>query len=116
MYLNAYQNGGIIANQAVNAFDLIAGSGKLQKQFLGNQSPLSEDSKSALFNGLTSRGVDAIARPVGEFLVEQGTVLMGGIHSSWKNKQLNLGANSFLAPHGAKRPNVGNAIFMVKPW
>lgn len=95
LYLNAYQNGGIIANQAVNAFDLISGSGKLQKQFLGNQSPLSEDSKSALFNGLTSRGVDAIARPVGEFLVEQGTVLLGG-------KLLSLGIGKLVGQFASK--------------
>ena len=65
-YLNFYQNGGILANQAVNAFDLIASSGKLQNQFLGKTSPLSEDSKSALFNSLNSRSIDAIARPIGE--------------------------------------------------
>ena len=51
-YLNFYQNGGILANQAVNAFDLIASCGKLQNQFLGKTSPLSEDSKSALFQFL----------------------------------------------------------------
>ena len=33
-YLNYYQNGGIWANQAVDAFDLIRSSPKLQKQFL----------------------------------------------------------------------------------
>ena len=59
-YLNFYQNGGILANQAVNAFDLIASCGKLQNQFLGKTSPLSEDSKSALFNSLNSRSIDAI--------------------------------------------------------
>ena len=36
-YLNFYQNGGILANQAVNAFDLIASCGKLQNQFLGKK-------------------------------------------------------------------------------
>ena len=49
-YLNFYQNGGVKANQAVNAFDLIASDGKLQNLFLGKDSPLSEDSKSSLFN------------------------------------------------------------------
>ncbi|THG53373.1 RHS repeat-associated core domain-containing protein, partial [Bacteroides faecichinchillae] len=103
LYLNAYQNGGIIANQAVNAFDLIAGSGKLQKQFLGNQSPLSEDSKSALFNGLTSRGVDAIARPVGEFLVEQGVALMGG-------KLLGWGIGKLAGQFASKSSSVAQAV------
>lgn len=78
-YLNFYQNAGIKANQAVDAFYLISSSGKLQNQLLGNNSPLSEDSKSALFNSLNSRGVDKIARPVGEALVEYGAgALVGG--------------------------------------
>ena len=62
-YLNFYQNGGILANRAVNAFDLIASSGKLQNQFLGKTSPLSEDSKSALFNSLNSRSIDTTKLP-----------------------------------------------------
>ena len=49
------RNGGILANQAGNAFDLIASCGKLQNQFLGKTSPLSEDSKSCLL--YTSRCV-----------------------------------------------------------
>lgn len=68
-YVNFYQNGGIKFNQAANAFDLIASSVKLQKQFLGKNSPLSEESKSSLFNSLVSRSVDAIARPIGETIV-----------------------------------------------
>ena len=78
-YLNFYQNGGILANQAVNAFDLIASSGKLQNQFLGKTSPLSEDSKSALFNSLNSRSIDAIARPIGEAAFSFGAGEFGGI-------------------------------------
>lgn len=77
-YLNFYQNAGIKANQAVNAFDLISSSGKLQNQLLGKNSPLSEDSKSALFNGLNSRAVDEIARPIGESLVEYGAGILTG--------------------------------------
>lgn len=79
-YLNFYQNAGIKANQAVNAFDLITSSGKLQNQLLGKHSPLSEEAKSALFNGLNSRAVDEIARPIGEMLVEYGAgSYIGGI-------------------------------------
>ena len=77
-YFNAYQNAGIIANKAVNAFDLIASSAKLQNQFLGKDSPLSENSKSSLFNSLNSRSVDAIARPIGEAIVEMGAGEFGG--------------------------------------
>ena len=78
-YLNFYQNGGILANRAVNAFDLIASSGKLQNQFLGKTSPLSEDSKSALFNSLNSRSIDAIARPIGEAAFGFGAGKFGGM-------------------------------------
>ena len=78
-YLNFYQNGGILANQAVNAFDLIASCGKLQNQFLGKTSPLSEDSKSALFNSLNSRSIDAIARPIGEAAFGFGAGKFGGM-------------------------------------
>ena len=78
-YLNFYQNGGILANQAVNAFDLIASCGKLQNQFLGKTSPLSEDSKSALFNSLNRRSIDAIARPIGEAAFGFGAGEFGGM-------------------------------------
>lgn len=79
-YLNFYQNAGIKANKATNAFELIASSGKLQNQLLGKNSPLSEESKSELFNGLNSRAVDDIARPIGETMVEYGAgALIGGI-------------------------------------
>ena len=78
-YFNAYQNAGIMTNQAVSAFDLIAMSLKLQNQFLGSNSPLSEASKSELFNGLVSRGTDAIARPIGEAVFWHGA---GGLAGS----------------------------------
>ena len=77
-YFNAYQNAGIIANQAVKAFDLIYISHKLQNQFLGKDSPLSEMSKSELSNALRSRSMDAIARPIGEAIVEIGAWQLGG--------------------------------------
>ena len=53
-----------MANQAVSAFSLISSSGKLQNQFLGKNSPLSENSKSELFNALNSRNVDKLQRPM----------------------------------------------------
>ncbi len=77
-YFNAYQNAGIMANQAVDAFGLISSSAKLQNQFLGKNSPLSEDSKSELFNALNSRNIDEIARPIGEALVQYGGAELGG--------------------------------------
>ena len=77
-YVNYYENGGIVANKPVNAFDLIASSPKLQNLFLGENSLLSEASKSRLLNGLVSRGTDAIARPIGEFLVWSGAGELGG--------------------------------------
>ena len=65
-FFNAYQNAGIMSNKSANAFDLIASSGKLQNKFLGNSSPLSENSKSELFNSLVNRGTSEIGRPIGE--------------------------------------------------
>lgn len=79
LYFNAYQNAGIMANKAVNAFDLISSSSKLQNQFLSKNSPLSEDSKSDLFNALNSREVDKIARPIGEAIVNFGAAELGGM-------------------------------------
>ena len=77
-YVNYYENGGIVANKPVNTFDLIASSPKLQNLFLGENSLLSEASKSRLFNGLVARGTDTIARPIGEFLVWNGAGELGG--------------------------------------
>ena len=77
-YVNYYENGGIVANKPINTFDLIASSPKLQNLFLGENSLLSEASKSRLFNGLVARGTDAIARPIGEFLVWNGAGELGG--------------------------------------
>ena len=71
-YASYYENGGIITNKPVDTFDLIASSPKLQNLFLGKNSLLSEASKSRLFNGLVSREVDAIARPIGEEIFWSG--------------------------------------------
>lgn len=94
-YFNAYQNAGIMANQAVDAFGLISSSGKLQNQFLGKNSPLSENSKSELFNALNSRNIDEIARPIGETFTyslagEVGIPLLNiiGKGASWGIKKI----------------------------
>ena len=78
-YVNYYENGGIVANKPVNAFDLIASSPKLQNLFLGENSLLSEASKSRLFNGLINRSLNSIGIPVGQALVSYATVEFGGI-------------------------------------
>ena len=48
---------------------MIASSGKLQNILLGDNSPLSENSKSELFNGLINRERSEIERPIGQTLV-----------------------------------------------
>ena len=78
-YVNYYENGGIVANKPVNAFDLIASSPKLQNLFLGENSLLSEASKSRLFNGLINRSLNSIGIPVGQALVGYAAVEFGGI-------------------------------------
>lgn len=75
-YLNFYQNGGIWANQAANAFDLIRLSPRLQNQFLERKSTLSTQSQKELFCALSSRDIDEIARPIGEELVEVGASVL----------------------------------------
>ena len=78
-YLNAYQNAGIMSNQAENAFDRIYSSTKLQNQFLGKNSPLSENSKSELMNAINNRFLNnEIGRPVGEALVMVAASELGG--------------------------------------
>lgn len=86
-YFNAYQNAGIMANQAVNAFDLIYSSAKLQNQFLGRSSPLSENSKSELFNAINNRAVNEIGKPIGEAityaLAGEAAGILAGKAISW---------------------------------
>lgn len=77
-YLNCYQNGGILANQAVSAFDLIRSSPKLQNQFLGKGSVLSDQSQAELFRALNSRDMEDIGRPIGKALVEFGAAELAG--------------------------------------
>jgi hypothetical protein len=51
----------------------------LQNLFLGENSLLSEASKSRLFNGLINRSLNSIGIPVGQALVSYATVEFGGI-------------------------------------
>ena len=78
-YVNYYENGGIVANKPVNTFDLIASSPKLQNLFLGENSLLSEASKSRLFNGLVNRSLNSIGIPIGQALVNYGAAEFGGV-------------------------------------
>ncbi|RHE87407.1 RHS repeat-associated core domain-containing protein [Bacteroides intestinalis] len=78
-YVNYYENGGIVANKPVNTFDLIASSSKLQNLFLGENSLLSEASKSRLFNGLINRSLNSIGTPIGQALVNYGAAEFGGV-------------------------------------
>lgn len=76
-YFNAYQNAGVMANQAVNTFSLISSSAKLQNQFLGKNSPLSEDSKSELFNALVNQRTSEIGLEVGQALLTAEMIVSG---------------------------------------
>lgn len=76
-YFNAYQNAGIMANQAVNAFGLISSSAKLQNQFLGKNSALSENSKSELFNALVNQETSEIGLKVGQTLLTAEAIISG---------------------------------------
>lgn len=67
-----------MANQAVDAFGLISSSGKLQNQFLGKKSPLSEDSKSELFNALVNQRTSEIGLKVGQALLTAEMIVSGG--------------------------------------
>jgi hypothetical protein len=51
-YQICYQNGSFYANKPVDAYDLISSEIGLQRLFLGSNSPLSDASKSELFNAL----------------------------------------------------------------
>ena len=63
-FLNFYQNGGIWANQAVNAIDLIYASPKLQDQFLGYGSVLSDDDQIALIKALNFKRSATLIKPL----------------------------------------------------
>lgn len=99
-YLNAYQNAGVMSNQAENAFDRIYSSTKLQNQFLGKNSPLSENSKSELMNAINNRFLNnEIGRPVGEALVMVAASELGG---ALAGKALSWGIGKLAVKVGAK--------------
>ena len=106
-YASYYENGGIITNKPVDTFDLIASSPKLQNLFLGKNSLLSEASKSRLFNGLVSREVDAIARPIGETIVEYAATHASGVALG---KVLNWGAKGVASLFGKGGGGVATSI------
>lgn len=58
---------------------MIASSPKLQNLFLGENSLLSEASKSRLFNGLINRSLNSIGIPIGQALVNYGAAEFGGV-------------------------------------
>ena len=76
-YFNAYQNAGVIATKPVNAFEFIYSSNKLQNQFLGKDSPLSENSKSELFNKLNNRENHELGLKVGQTLLTLEALISG---------------------------------------
>ncbi|WP_291587819.1 DUF6443 domain-containing protein [Bacteroides sp.] len=81
-YFNAYQNAGVMANQAVDAFDLIYSSYKLQNQFIGKSSPLSENSKTELFKALINRETNEIGLKIGKSLL-MGEMIASGASEVW---------------------------------
>lgn len=105
-YFNAYQNTGVMANQAVNAFGLISSSAKLQNQFLGKNSPLSENSKSELFNGLVNQETNEIGLKVGQALWGlTASEFVGGVGGRFLSKLFNKFAADAIqtTAHGAER-------------
>ena len=112
-YFNAYQNAGIMANQAVSAFSLISSSGKLQNQFLGKNSPLSENSKSELFNALNSRNVDEIARPIGETVTY---LLTGEAAGIFAGKAISWGIGKIAGHFFSNTNKVADAVNLAKQW
>ncbi|WP_291584742.1 RHS repeat-associated core domain-containing protein [Bacteroides sp.] len=96
-YFNAYQNAGIMANQAVDAFGLISSSGKLQNQFLGKNSPLSENSKSELFNALVNQETSAIGLKIGKGLLT-AEMIASGASTIWSLGRLSIYVSSRLFP------------------
>ena len=111
-YASYYENGGIITNKPVDTFDLIASSPKLQNLFLGKNSLLSEASKSRLFNGLVSREVDAIARPIGEAIVWSGAGEVGGF---WIGKAISWGYRGTTALLGKAVGETVNVASQMAP-
>jgi hypothetical protein len=76
----------MVSNTA-NTFDYIASNPSMQNKLLGKDSPLSEDSKSRLFNSLVNRETNAIGKPIAKFayttLIGEGIGFVGGKAFSW---------------------------------
>jgi RHS repeat-associated protein len=112
-WLNAYQNAGFVSSEAMNAFDVIASSTKLQNQFLGKDSPLSEQSKSDLFNGLVNREMSNIGQSIGQALVTFAAGELGGAvlgkALSWGIGKMAFKEATQLTAHGATRVAGTNA-------
>jgi hypothetical protein len=76
----------MVSNTA-NTFDYIASNPSMQNKLLGKDSPLSEDSKSRLFNSLVNRETNAVGKPIAEFayttLIGEGIGFVGGKVLSW---------------------------------
>lgn len=103
-YFNAYQNAGIMANQAVSAFGLIFSSGKLQNQFLGKNSPLSGNSQSELYNALINQETSAIGLKIGKGLLT-AEMIVSGANTIWSSGRLSIYVSSRLFP------KIGGNIF-----
>ena len=103
-YFNAYQNAGIMANQAVDAFDLIYSSYKLQNQFIGKSSPLSENSKTELFKALINRETNEIGFKIGKCLL-MGEMIASGASAVWTLGRFGAYVSSRLFPR------IGRNIF-----
>lgn len=113
LYLNAYQNAGIMANQSVSTFGLIFSSGKLQNQFLGKNNPLSGNSQSELFNALNSRNVDEIARPIGENVTY---LLAGEAAGIFAGKAISWGIGKIVGHFFSNTNKVADAVNLAKQW
>lgn len=67
-YIAYYQNVGIKVNQNVSIMDILNESLLMQNMLLGKESPLSEKSKSALFNTITRNEMNDLGQEIGQAL------------------------------------------------
>lgn len=102
-----------MANQAASTFGLIFSSGKLQNQFLGKNSPLSENSKSELYNALNSRNVDEIARPIGETVTY---LLAGEAAGIFAGKAISWGIGKIAGRFFSNTNKVADTVNLAKQW
>ncbi len=88
---------------------MINSSTKLQNQFLGKDSPLSENSKSQLFNAINSRSMDRIAKPIGKAIVEYGAAELAG---PWVGKVFGKLLERFAARNAVTAASKGEELFI----